>query len=56
MVYLGYRRWLPTDHRFRRACVPFDGNMELHEPPSRPSGEDILRMAEEWALYLEDGD
>lgn len=55
MVYLGSRRWLPQEHRFRRARVAFDGNSERREPPVRPSGHNILRMAEERELYLIDG-
>jgi len=55
MVYLGSRRWLPQEHRFRRARIPFDGNMEVREPPIRPSGEEILEMAEERAQYIADG-
>jgi hypothetical protein len=61
MVYLGNRRWLPQGHRFRRAHAAFDGNAEERDPPRRPSGNDIRRMAEERSVYLsgggrEDGD
>ena len=61
MVYLGNRRWLPLNHRFRRARAAFDGNAERRGPPRRPSGVDILRMAEEREIYpasgsREDGD
>ena len=55
MVYLGSRRWLPADHRFRRALLAFDGNAEFREPLRRLEGEEILRMAEERAQYLADG-
>lgn len=55
MVYLGSCRWLPLDHRFRRARAAFDGNTELREAPTRPLGHDILQMGEERAAYLADG-
>ena len=55
MLYLGNRRWLPADHRFRRARVAFNGNSEMRASPIRPSGHDILRMGEERAAYLGSG-
>jgi len=55
MVYLENRRWLPAEHYFRRARVPFDGNSEMHPPPSRPSEHNILRMGEESVAYIVEG-
>jgi len=55
MVYIGSRRWLLLDHRFRKAQIVFDGNVEQHEPPTRLSGHDILLMVEEHVVYLDEG-
>ena len=55
MLYLGNRRWLPPDHRFRRAHISFDGHQEMRPAPSRPSGHDILYMGEEQVSYLGSG-
>lgn len=43
------------EHRFRRARLAFDGNQEWREPPRRPTGEDIVHMGEERALYVTSG-
>jgi len=55
MLYLGNRRWLVPEHRFRRARVAFDGNSEMRPPPGRPSGHDILHMGEERVAYIDSG-
>jgi hypothetical protein len=55
MVYLGHRRYLGMNHRFRRARVAFDGGQELRPPPRRPSGAEILRRGKERQNYLAGG-
>ena len=55
MLYLGHRRWLAPEHRFRRARVGFDGNSEMRPPPRRLSGHSILEMGEERAAYIVSG-
>ena len=55
MLYLGNRRWLPEEHRFRRASVAFDGHTEFCVAPERPSGHEILRMAEERVAFIAGG-
>lgn len=55
MMYLGNRRWLPQEHRFRRAKVASDGHSEMRSSPRRPSGRDIVEMAEERVAYIADG-
>ena len=55
ILYLGNRRWLPVDHRFRRARVAFDGNADMRPAPVRPLGHDILRMGEERVAFLDGG-
>ena len=55
MVYLGSCRWLPHRHRFCRARLAFDGNVELREALRRPLGEEILRMDQERKQYLVEG-
>ena len=42
--YMGYCRFLPTNHRFRRDKRPFDGNEEHREAPIELSGEDVLHQ------------
>ena len=55
MLYLGNRKWLPPNHRFRRTHVSFDGHQEMRPVPSRPSRHDILHMEEERVAYLGSG-
>lgn len=55
MVYMGNRRFLPPDHRYRRARVAFDGNQELRAAPQRASGAEIRRCAEEREHFLASG-
>ncbi|RVW97993.1 hypothetical protein CK203_028978 [Vitis vinifera] len=42
--YMGHRRFLPIDHRFRRDKKSFDGNEEHRAAPKQLSGEDILHQ------------
>ena len=55
MVYLRSRRWLLRGHRFCRARLAFDRNVELREAPQRPSGEEIIRMGQDREQYLAEG-
>jgi hypothetical protein len=41
--YMGHRRWLPPNHRWRKDTKCFDGTKELGEAPVVPDGEEILR-------------
>ncbi|RVW72347.1 hypothetical protein CK203_055429 [Vitis vinifera] len=42
--YMGHRRFLPIDHRFRRDKKSFDGNEEHRAAPKHLSGEDVLHQ------------
>jgi hypothetical protein len=55
MVYMGIRRWLCPDHRFRRSRIPFDGNQKWGEASRCPTSEDIRAMGEERAEFLHNG-
>ena len=55
MLYLGHRRYLPQEHRFRRAKVAFNGEQEWQEAPERLGGEEIRRLGEERELYISNG-
>jgi hypothetical protein len=41
--YMGHRRYLPMDHKWRMKKRAFDGTQELDGVPVVPNGEDILR-------------
>src|SRR5450759_1521849 len=47
MIYMGARRYLPEDHRFRSARAAFNLNEEWDLPPERPTGEEVLRWGAE---------
>lgn len=40
--YLGHRRWLPMSHKFRLFRKPFDGNIEMEQPPIPMTGTECL--------------
>ena len=42
MIFLGSRRYLDMDHRFRRAQAAFNNHPEFDMAPERPSGEEVL--------------
>jgi hypothetical protein len=44
--FMGYRRYLPMDHPFRRNKRKFNGKQELKCAPEVPSGDEILRQLE----------
>lgn len=43
--YMGHRRWLPCNHKFRKESEAFDGTKEPREAPPRTSGSDLLAYA-----------
>ncbi|XP_016711715.2 uncharacterized protein [Gossypium hirsutum] len=43
---MGHRRWLSTEHPFRKQSREFDGTIEYGVAPIPRSGEDILREVE----------
>ncbi|XP_040957738.1 uncharacterized protein [Gossypium hirsutum] len=45
--YMGHRRWLPENHRFRFQSSAFDGTEEFRKAPSQTSGSEILFMLED---------
>jgi hypothetical protein len=45
--FMGHRRFLSRNHRFRLNRVRFDGNTEERNPPLKRSGSDILRKLED---------
>lgn len=55
MLYMGGRRLLCGEHRFRRSRQAFNGHPEFHPPPLRPTGQQILERGEERAAFLEFG-
>jgi hypothetical protein len=42
--YMGHRRWLPTNHKWRQNARSFDGKQELGAAPVVPDGDEILRQ------------
>jgi len=55
MVYLGGRRYLQEDHRFRRARCAFNNDQEWDLAPDRPTGEEVLRWGTERMQFLNNG-
>ena len=52
MLYMGGRRLLSGEHRFRRSRAAFNGESEFNPPPIRPSGRDIKERGEERVSFL----
>jgi hypothetical protein len=44
--YMGHRRFLPMDHRWRKEARSFDGTQELDHPPPMPTGDEIWRQVQ----------
>ena len=40
-VYMGHRRYLPKDHKYRRNKAGFDGNEEWGDPPMILNGNQV---------------
>lgn len=55
MVYLGGRRFLDLQHRFRNARRAFNGQTERMPQPKRQSGHEIYAKGLEREQYLHDG-
>jgi hypothetical protein len=55
MIFLGGRRFLHMDHRFRRALAAFNNHPELDMAPERPSGEEVLTWGTERSEFLAAG-
>jgi hypothetical protein len=46
LCYMGHRRWLPENHRYRRERMQFDGLLETELAPETMSGTTVLKMLE----------
>ena len=55
MVYLGSRRFLPPDHRFRRMRSHFNNSVEELIFPRRRSGTETLELGRARAEWLREG-
>jgi hypothetical protein len=55
MIFLGARRYLDVDHRYRRAKGAFNNQEEWDGAPERPTGDEILQWGTERTEYLEGG-
>lgn len=55
MVYLGARRFLPLDHRYRRCRATFNNATEELGSPRRRTGAEILEQGRERADFLRQG-
>ena len=55
MLYLGSRRFLPPNHRFRRCRSAFNGQSEHRPPPQRRTGAEILHQGRSRADFLRNG-
>jgi len=45
--YMGHRRFLDVDHKFRFQARLFDGTQDFREPPIQLSGKDISQMTKD---------
>ena len=55
MIFLGGRRYLDMNRRFRRAQAAFNNHPELDMAPERPSGEEVLTWGTERSAFLAGG-
>ena len=46
VCYMGHRRWLDNDHKFREDGINFDGTKEFRLAPVTTSGSDIMQQTE----------
>ena len=51
-VYLGHRRFLPKNHRYRKQKKAFDGNTEERSPPRVLTGQDVFEMVKDLKVVL----
>jgi len=42
--YMGHRRFLPKDHKWRKDRASFDGNKEFRDPPEPLTGDEVLQQ------------
>jgi hypothetical protein len=54
MIYMGHRRYMSQDHRWRHARRAFNRQQELRPAPRRQTGEEILEKAMERLHFLQD--
>nr|XP_028959288.1 uncharacterized protein LOC114825108 [Malus domestica] len=47
MCYMGHRRFLPSNHSWRKQKCKFDNTREKTVAPSRPSGDDVIQELDE---------
>jgi hypothetical protein len=45
--FMGHRRWLPPEHKWRKNKRHFDGTQEFDGPPGVPDADEIMRQLEE---------
>ncbi|XP_074337958.1 uncharacterized protein LOC141675137 [Apium graveolens] len=45
-VYMGHRRWLAPNHRYRNMPLAFNGEVEERRAPPIPSGGDVFKKVE----------
>uniref|UniRef100_A0A2N9G202 DUF4218 domain-containing protein n=1 Tax=Fagus sylvatica TaxID=28930 RepID=A0A2N9G202_FAGSY len=45
--FMGHRRFLDNNHKFRKDAVSFDGSREMRPAPVIPSGQDIIMQTEQ---------
>ena len=50
--YIGHRRFLPTNHRWRNNATSFDGKTESRPPPKPLSGEEVLHQLNKIELVI----
>ena len=46
-VYMGHRRWLPSDHPYRTMPLAFNGEVEERGAPPILSGDEVWKEIEE---------
>lgn len=56
MCYMGHRRWLPINHKYRRQRMQFDGLVETGLSPEKMSGTTVLKMLEGKEFVLGKGE
>lgn len=51
-IYLGHRRFLPKNHRYRKQKKAFDGNTEERTAPRILTGDDVFEMVKDVKVVL----
>jgi hypothetical protein len=52
-IYMGHRRYLDENHRWRYARRAFNGHQEFRPAPKQATSADIKRKAEEREAFLQ---